>query len=56
MNKKLEEELYKLAEEYTLILHDINLFIINNNLDYDEIWDKCNQYYDEDLSICNENN
>ena len=56
MNIKQGKELHELAEQYVTILHYINLFIENNNLDYDEVWDFCNQLYDEDLSRCDEDN
>ena len=46
--KKVEFE--KLADDYVTILHYINIFIEQNKLDYDEVWDKANQAYDEDLS------
>ena len=50
LNSDQQKEFEGLAEEYVNILHRINYFITNNNLDYDEIWDKANQEYDEDLS------
>lgn len=56
MNKEQEDELYNLIEDYVSILHYINIFIESNNRDYDEVWDKANQAYDEDLSICAEYN
>lgn len=56
MTPEQEDEFYKLSEEYVTILHYMNIFIETNGLDYDEIWDRANQRYDEDLSICAENN
>lgn len=50
MNEKQQKEFEKLAEEYTNILHQINNFITVNGLDYDKIWDKANQHYDEDCT------
>lgn len=56
VNKEQENEFYELAEQYVSVLHYMNLFIENNDLDYDEIWNKANQMYDEDLSICDADN
>ena len=50
MNEKQEKEFEKLAEEYSNILQEINLFIEVNKLDYDEVWDKANQRYDSDMT------
>jgi uncharacterized protein YacL (UPF0231 family) len=50
MNKEQEKEFEKLAEEYSNILQQINLFIEANKLEYDEVWDKANQKYDSDMS------
>jgi len=56
LNKEKQKELDEYIEDYVYILHCINLFIENNNLDYDEVWNLANQSYDEDLSICNQDN
>jgi len=50
VNEKQEKEFEKLAEEYSNILQEINLFIEVNKLDYDEVWDKANQRYDSDMT------
>ena len=50
LNEEQRKEFEELAEEYVSILHKINLFITNNNVDSDEVWDKANQAYDEDLT------
>lgn len=56
MNATQQKEFDELTESYVHALHCMNLFIENNGLDYDEIWDKANQAYDEDLRICNADN
>lgn len=47
MNEKQSKQFHELAEEYASILHRMNNFITVNDLDYDEVWDKANQHYDE---------
>ena len=50
LNEEKKREFEKLADDYVTILHYINIFIEQNKLDYDEVWDKANQAYDEDLT------
>ncbi len=50
LSEEKKEEFEKLAEEYSNILQLIYLFIEVNKLDNDEIWDKANQRYDEDMT------
>ncbi len=45
-----KNEFQKLADDYSMSLQLMNLFIEVNNLDYDEIWDKANQQYDTDMT------
>lgn len=45
-----QEEFEKLAEEYSMALQLMNLFIEVNELDYDDTWDKANQKYDDAMS------
>lgn len=40
----------KMADNYSMALQEMNLFIEVNELDYDEAWDTANQVYDEDMS------
>ena len=50
LSKKKQNEFEKLAEEYSMVLQYMNLFIEVNELNYDEAWDKANQRYDEDMT------
>lgn len=50
LNEEKLSEFDKLTEEYSMVLHLMNLFIEVNNLDHDEVWDKANQRYDEDMT------
>lgn len=49
-----EKYFEELAEQYVNLLHQINNFITNNGLDYNEIWDKANQRYDEDCTYASD--
>ena len=50
LSEEKQNEFEKLAEEYSMVLQYMNLFIEVNELDYDEAWDKANQKYDEDMT------
>ncbi|WP_407270018.1 hypothetical protein [Radiobacillus sp. PE A8.2] len=50
LSEAKQKEFEKLAEDYSMALQHMNLFIEVNELDYDEIWDKANQQYDIDMS------
>ncbi|PAV30368.1 hypothetical protein CIL05_07810 [Virgibacillus profundi] len=50
LNDNQIKEFEKLADDYSYSLQMINLFIENNKLDCDEVWDKANQAYDNDMS------
>lgn len=50
LSKERQKELQELADEYSMVLQKINLFIEVNELDSDEVWDKANQQYDTDMS------
>ena len=50
LNHEKQSEFEKLAEEYSMTLQLMNLFIEVNELDYDDTWDKANQRYDEDMT------
>ena len=54
MSTEQEEQFEKLAEQYTMALHEMNNFITTNNLDFDTVWDKANQHYDEDCTYAPE--
>jgi hypothetical protein len=50
LSEEKQKEFEILAEDYSNVLQLINLFIQVNNLDSDEIWDKANQKFDEDMT------
>jgi len=50
LNQEKRCEFEKLAEEYSMALQLMNLFIDVNELAYDDTWDKANQKYDEDMT------
>jgi hypothetical protein len=50
LSKEKQQEFEKLAEQYSMALQLMNLFIEVNELDYDDTWDKANQKYDEDMT------
>lgn len=50
LNQEKQQEFEELAEQYSTALQLMNLFIEVNELDYDDIWDKANQKYDEDIT------
>ncbi|MDR4318731.1 Uncharacterised protein [Niallia circulans] len=50
LSEEKKAEFNKLAEEYSYVLQLIYLFIEVNNADNDEIWNKANQRYDEDMT------
>ena len=54
MTAEQEKQFEQLAEQYTTALHEMNNFITINNLDFDSIWDKANQHYDEDCTYASE--
>jgi len=50
LNQEKRCEFEKLAEEYSMALQLMNLFIEVNELAYDDTWDKANQKHDEDMT------
>jgi len=50
LSEEKQKEFEELANDYSMVLQKINLFIEVNELDSDEIWDKANQQYDSDMS------
>lgn len=50
LSKEKQEEFESLAENYSNALQMMDLFIENNGMDYDDIWDKANQKHDDDMS------
>ena len=50
LSAEKQKEFEELAEEYSMALQLMNLFIEVNELAYDEAWDKANQKYDEDMT------
>lgn len=50
LNGMKKKEFEELADKYSALLQEINLFIEVNELDSDEVWDKANQQYDSDVS------
>ena len=50
MTERQAARLAELAETYAKVVGDINSFITENDLDYDEVWDKANQAYDRQCS------
>ncbi|MEI2465111.1 hypothetical protein [Niallia taxi] len=50
LNDEKQDEFEKLADDYSMALQLMNLFIEVNGLDYDDTWDRANQKYDEDMT------
>jgi hypothetical protein len=50
LSEEKQKELQELFDEYSMVLQKIYLFIEVNELDNDEVWDKANQQYDEDMT------
>jgi hypothetical protein len=55
LSSEKQKQFGKILEEYSMILHEMNLFIEVNKIDYNEAWDRANQQYDDDMSYAPEN-